>query len=738
MSLEGGVPHACNSGDLTNDSSYFQSVDPNAISKKRKREPIIDCDGGIDYRITPLPQPTPDHICQRCNELEFEKAIDVDMEGLSFVLIADVGNRFRQPPGTYLCSLCRLISTTRIQEPVPYNNWQDSGKGDRLYAFPSLELVCDVSPKENGYCRNNIAHNNSYTMALIPFGYEYNNGFRDQLITQFTENERIILYKRLIDPPALLAGHPVSRQFNPHLISDWLKYCRKHHKICRAKKRSTLPGFRLIDCHTNRVVLGSDNHQYIALSYVWGSHQDEAQASDTSTLPDTLAAVIQDAIEVTRALGLRYIWVDKYCIDQNNAAVKHEQISAMDTIYAGAELTIIAAAGQDEKFGLPGLRSKLRRSQFAVTIRDVSLISTMAHPHTSIQASKWSTRGWTYQEAVLSRRRLVFTEDQVYFECNAMNCYESVQSKLDLIHCKDKSKFRQFMRTGIFNGGLSHGFGRFDVRNLGQDASFIRYLSHIENYTARTLSFESDSLVAFTGISRHFETLKHPITQVAGIPCPKLCLLNPTPDREYCRYLADSLCWNHKKVQSSGSLPYRRKGFPSWSWSGWAGAVEYRERGYTAVSTYDILSGPNQILFGGGINPSSSVVNLGQYSDASKQEAKSCCPTTLHLWTGAIPVAAFQFEHTVGLTVFGFSATVFMSSEPFLVEEVFEGLKNSKFKCLVMGSVGAQGNMLVVELNGGMAQRIGLMRVIGYDKTIPGGYLFEYLVDLEIERFFIL
>ena len=79
-----------------------------------------------------------------------------------------------------------------------------------------------------------------------------------------------------------------------------------------------------------------------------------------------------------------------------------------------------------------------------------------------------------------------------------------------------------------------------------------------------------------------------------------------------------------------------------------------------------------------------------------------------------------------------------MSSEPFLVEELFEGLKNSKFKCLVMGSVGAHGNMLVVELNGGMAQRIGLMRVIGYDKTIPGGYLFEYLVDLEIERFFIL
>jgi hypothetical protein len=35
----------------------------------------------------------------------------------------------------------------------------------------------------------------------------------------------------------------------------------------------------------------------------------------------------------------------------------------------------------------------------------------MAHPH-HIASPKWSTRGWTYQEAVLSRRRLVFTEGQ--------------------------------------------------------------------------------------------------------------------------------------------------------------------------------------------------------------------------------------------------------------------------------------------------------------------------------------
>lgn len=39
----------------------------------------------------------------------------------------------------------------------------------------------------------------------------------------------------------------------------------------------------------------------------------------------------------------RYLWVDRYCIDQDDVAEKKEQIAQMDRIYRGAELTIIAA-----------------------------------------------------------------------------------------------------------------------------------------------------------------------------------------------------------------------------------------------------------------------------------------------------------------------------------------------------------------------------------------------------------
>ncbi|KAH3995743.1 hypothetical protein HBI56_146050 [Parastagonospora nodorum] len=54
--------------------------------------------------------------------------------------------------------------------------------------------------------------------------------------------------------------------------------------------------------------------------------------------------------------------------------------------------------------------------------------------------SHCSTRGWTFQEAALNRRRLVFTEDQLYFECRTMNCSESAHYPLGQMHVESKAE----------------------------------------------------------------------------------------------------------------------------------------------------------------------------------------------------------------------------------------------------------------------------------------------------------
>jgi Heterokaryon incompatibility protein (HET) len=113
-----------------------------------------------------------------------------------------------------------------------------------------------------------------------------------------------------------------------------------------------------IDCFTRRFIWPKQaKKKYIALSYVWGpalpSERDEAHESNNSTstagnlpiLSSKLPRVIDDAISVAKELSIRYLWVDKYCIDQKNEQLKAREISQMHYIYSGALLTIVVAAG---------------------------------------------------------------------------------------------------------------------------------------------------------------------------------------------------------------------------------------------------------------------------------------------------------------------------------------------------------------------------------------------------------
>ncbi|KAF3811753.1 hypothetical protein GCG54_00014504 [Colletotrichum gloeosporioides] len=246
---------------------------------------------------------------------------------------------------------------------------------------------------------------------------------------------------------------------------------------------------------------------------------------------------------VTMDMGFEHLWIDKFCIDQNDGKEKDAQISQMDSIYHNAELTIIAAAGSDPTYGLPGIGNKHRQPHPTLVIRDINIVSTLRHPEKAIQSSKWSTRGWTLQEAVLSRRRLVFTDDQVYFECNAMNCQESLSPSLERFHVKNKSKFRNVMRAGIFGrGDLYEQYGMFDEATISPTRNLSRFTEIVRRYTARDLTKDEDSLRALCGIVREFETSQSQIFQIQGIS-----YLPSMPDKALKSFL-DSLMWFHNGI----------------------------------------------------------------------------------------------------------------------------------------------------------------------------------------------
>lgn len=150
----------------------------------------------------------------------------------------------------------------------------------------------------------------------------------------------------------------------------------------------------LIDCEEMVIVAATESSQWLALSYVWGVDMPAAVTVDGETrfragsrMSTNLPATIRDAMVVTRQLGHRYLWVDEYCIDQGSESHRDAQISKMNLIYQGATLTIVAAAGNDKEYGLPGVGSK-RKKRPLVRINDTVIFSNELDPEYETPESK--------------------------------------------------------------------------------------------------------------------------------------------------------------------------------------------------------------------------------------------------------------------------------------------------------------------------------------------------------------
>jgi len=330
------------------------------------------------------------------------------------------------------------------------------------------------------------------------------------------------------------------------------------------------------------IVPASPSHEYLALSYTWGKH--DKQGDSITTNKTTVPKTILDSIIVTRSMGHEFLWVDQYCIDQHDHSEKDFQMSHMNDIYKGAAVTIIAAAGEDANSGLPGVGDTPRTPQDNVSIGEVQLISSMHVPRCTIKSSKWSTRAWTYQEGILSTRRLVFTEYETYFECSSMHWRESWRGDWDSLH--SHGRFCRFILPGVFSKK-----GTKTCPTLTK-APFLRLQNcykAIRTYSTKEFSLnygEKDSLMAFKGVMNDFETGEHPVHQHWGVPF----ISSVKSPRAVLDSFVASLLWRHtRSVLSVSPRPRRRPNFPSWSWAGWEGEVDFSigfsrlRRGFTSM-----------------------------------------------------------------------------------------------------------------------------------------------------------
>ncbi|TGO62304.1 hypothetical protein BOTNAR_0115g00090 [Botryotinia narcissicola] len=132
---------------------------------------------------------------------------------------------------------------------------------------------------------------------------------------------------------------------NFDFLRQTLNKCLEDHKECRSM-RVEVVRLRVIDVTTKRICQARADCEYITLSYVWG---DNSACKNTQ---GEFPRVVQDAFTVTEALGYRYLWVDRYCIDQDpNSPHMQSMIDHMDLVYSNARATIVAASGNSASDG---------------------------------------------------------------------------------------------------------------------------------------------------------------------------------------------------------------------------------------------------------------------------------------------------------------------------------------------------------------------------------------------------
>ncbi|KAK2593514.1 hypothetical protein QQS21_008780 [Conoideocrella luteorostrata] len=667
-------------------------------------------------------------VCELCRKIDFGKAerqITHNPPPTEGIILDQDAARFLHPTKTH-CALCKLLSgaVSRKVRGKP----GDSGIHElRLCAFSYLESRYGFSRKTKG------AQDSVMLFVTADSEFTLDEYFEN---SGLLESGLVVCYPYRAEPE-FLKPRAIPEIFDYGRAKLWIDNCReKHGGEC--VKRLDFAGprqLKLIDCETLDIIgagagAGADaSIKWVALSYVWKRGMKTPFVQDFQKLPRQTSRVVQDAIAVTKHLGYQYLWVDKYCIGQSDSLELDDQIHNMHQIYNNAELTIIAAAGPDEEYGLPGVGSTMRFRQNIVHLDGMVFLSTGPDPALyAAEKSRWWTRGWTFQEGVLSRRRLVFTEHQAFFECStaswteAVGGLECIQDRRTVdwsswkIGCFLLSQYRtQLHNQDLQQGTTSHSDTTVAEEEQMMDTNvavqLLGFFRLLQQYTTRELTFDADSLNAATGLLQMLAKKTPPTLHLMGLP------YIPSDDNQAVLvepYVFASLSWHHR----SGIIPRRRPDFPSWTWAGWAGGIRWMCYPYLQ-SSRDLKCKFHSVRFQ---SRDGVLISASDYMQANTSSGCYADSTTaIYFQAQQVPGSMFRMEHDgndwENVTVDG--NYLLVGSGILLPTETpaafIDRLNDGTWSCLVLGDF-ADGRgrdtpkryLLVVQWEGDtMATRVG-------------------------------
>lgn len=247
-------------------------------------------------------------------------------------------------------------------------------------------------------------------------------------------------YKKPIGRPIKAESDHASRF---ELLRAWLRQCNDEH-VCNKRNNynQTFPTRVLYVgssdttiSETERVNLveaaGRRSNEYVALSHCWGSYTDEIKETYCTSrtnivkrkagfLISELPRTFQDAITVTRAMNIPYLWIDSLCIIQygHNGKDWARESTKMEHVFSQAYCPIAATTAIDSFAGFLDWHPDSE----CLHVKDVSgqqfyISNDIDDFDHDVGNALLNSRAWVMQEAVLSRRTIHFSRNQIYWEC---------------------------------------------------------------------------------------------------------------------------------------------------------------------------------------------------------------------------------------------------------------------------------------------------------------------------------
>ncbi|TXB97036.1 hypothetical protein FocTR4_00011158 [Fusarium oxysporum f. sp. cubense] len=375
------------------------------------------------------------------------------------------------------------------------------------------------------------------------------------------------------------------------IIRKWLDDCDGNHGGCKFKGDVSLPT-RLIDVGSRgspilRLVETADraldDKRYIALSHRWGDTKEhppfctrfkdptgrghDLQSFKMALPQDDVPQTFKDAIDVTRRLGIRYLWIDSLCIVQGEGGDFNTEAKRMEDVFSCAYCVIAASRASNQ---LEGFIKERPKRKF-VTIEQgrappLYVCEAIDNFGGHILEGALNRRGWVLQERALARRTVYFADAQTYFECG------------EGVRCETLTKMQNTLADLLGDARFPEKAMRTQSRGLK-----IRYFQALyQQYSQLELSHIQDRPLAIAGLEsrlRKAYRLRDDYWAKGGYG-----IFHDGPGHGLFHR---SLLWKRSEDEPVLDLiDFSRRpedSMPTWSWMAFKGGIDYLDPPFNKV-----------------------------------------------------------------------------------------------------------------------------------------------------------